>query len=132
MEIEEAKLKKYELAFLVNSQEDAGLVVKHLAKIAASTIFEGPVVETRLAYPILNKRSGHFGYVHFTANPDSINKLNEAMKLDKSIVRFLIITPPPAKPQRPRIEGSPLKAKPAPTDLSNKALEEKLASLQEK
>lgn len=127
----EEKINTYEITFLVNSAEDAKLVQQQLAAIKAEIVTEGTISEIQLAYPIEKKVSAYFGYIHFKSATTEIQKLNDALTLDKGVMRFLIITPPPAKPIPRRMENGPRPVKKsAENDLSNQALEEKLAALQ--
>ena len=131
--MEDQKINNYEISFLLNASEDVGAIKSLLSDLKAEIITEGPVLEIQLAYPILKKVSAYFGYIHFKLPTLSIQKINDTLGLNKNIVRFLIITPIPAKPIPRRMETSsrPVK-KGASNDLSNEALEEKLAALQGK
>ena len=131
MEMEEKKINTYEISFLVNSAEDKEAVLKHLQNAKAEIVMESPVSEISLAYPVLKKNSANFGYIHFKLDAHSAAGLNDVLRLDKKIMRFLILTPPPEKTLRPRAD-SPIRTakKKTENDLSNEALGEKLAALQ--
>lgn len=128
---EDIKTNSYEIAYLTNTSENVGIIQKLLADLKAEIILEGPVAEIQLAYPIDKKTSAFFGYIHFKLATSGIEKINDTLRLDKNILRFLIITPIPAKhiPRRTEMTPRPVK-KAAANDLSNAALEEKLAALQ--
>lgn len=128
---EDSKINSYEISFLVNASEGAEAIKKLLADLKAEIITEGPVAEIQLAYPIEKKTSAFFGYTHFKLATEKMQELNDTLRLDKGVLRFLVITPIPAKPIPRRMETTPRPAKKAASnDLSNEALEEKLAALQ--
>lgn len=126
----EIKTNTYEISFLVNAAEDSEVIKKHLAAGRAEILNEGPVSSIRLAYPIKKQETAFFGYIHFKMDAKEIASLNYALGLDPKVLRFLIVTPIPQKP-KPRTDAvkPPRKAASA-KDLSNEALEEKLAALQ--
>ena len=131
--MEETKVNTYEIAFLINLSEDKDAILKHLQAVKAEVALEGPVSEISLAYPVLKKNRAYFGFIHFKLNTENLGALNDALRLDKKILRFLILTPPPEKTLRPRADFSPRPIKKrAENDLSNEALGEKLAALQGK
>ncbi len=128
---EDAKTNSYEISFLVSASEGAEAIKNLLSSLKAEIITEGPVSEIQLAYPIDKKTSAFFGYTHFKLATQDIQKLNDTLRLDKGVLRTLVITPIPAKPIPRRMETTPRPAKKAASnDLSNEALEEKLAALQ--
>ena len=130
--MEDQRTNIYEITFLANSAENVETIKKLLAGLKAEIIAEGPVAEIQLAYSILKKTSAAFGYIHFKSATENIQKINDTLNLDKGILRFLIITPIPAKPIPRRIpDATPRPVKKAGSnDLSNESLEEKLAALQ--
>ncbi len=137
----EEERKSYEIAFLLRSLEGIGALVKHLNNLGAEIISEGEVKELKLTYPIKHLNSAYFGYVHFNFQPDSIAGLNETLKLQEGILRFLIITPPFTKNRSERLQGGPIKPERKPilppvtplsesgTEISNDALEAKLEEI---
>lgn len=129
---DDKKISTYEISFLANSLEDASAVKDLLQKLQAEIVNEGPISEIQLAYPIEKKTSAVFGYIHFNLAAEDAPKITETLTLEKKIMRFLVITPVPQKPVPRRVEASPRPAKKVSQgDLSNEALEEKLAALQE-
>lgn len=131
--MEDQKINIYEITFLAIDAAGVDAVKKNLAGLSAEIVTEGPAAERQLAYPIDKRTSALFGYIHFKMLSANVKPLNDALTLDKSILRFLIITPIPAKPLPKKTDAPtrPVK-KPAANDLSNEALEEKLAALQGK
>lgn len=129
---DDKKISTYEISFLANSLEDASVVKDLLQKLQAEIVNEGPISEIQLAYPIEKKTSAVFGYIHFKLPAEDAPKITETLTLEKKIMRFLVITPVPQKPVPRRVETSARTAKKVSQgDLSNEALEEKLAALQE-
>lgn len=142
--MEETTLKAYEIGYLVRSEEAKEILIDHLKRFGAKILSEGEVRSLKLAYPIERLSSACFGYLHFEINPMFLADLNNALKLDNQIVRFLIITPPflkdrssrPGPPQRgreptrARIEES-LTSPREGTAVPNDLLEEKLRAFSE-
>ncbi len=127
---QEIKTNIYEISFLLNSAEDAEVVKKHLANAKAEIVNEGPVVSTKLSYPVKKIETAFFGYIHFKMATSEAAALNHALGLDTKVIRFLIITPPAEKP-KPRMEmPRPVRKTASSKDLTNEVLEEKLAALQ--
>lgn len=92
--MEEKTSKSYEIGYLVKSEEGTGALIGHLKRSGAEILSEGELKSIKLSYPIQHLNSAHFGYVHFEINPELIGSLNDALKLDSQIVRFLLVTPP--------------------------------------
>jgi len=131
-------LKPYEIGYLVGSEEGTSALVGHLKRLGAEILFEGEVRSIKLSYPVQHHSSAYFGYIHFEIHPELIGGLNNALKLDNQITRYLLITPPflrdrsygaesvPAQPRRavqPKTEVS------EGTAVSNDLLEEKLEEI---
>ena len=45
----------------------------------------------QLAFPIKGNEAGHYLLTTFTANPDSLKKINHKLRLSSDIIRYLII-----------------------------------------
>ena len=133
--MEDQKINTYEISFLLDNAEDVQVITKHLKALKAEIILEGTIAQIQLAYPIDKKEAAYFGYIHYTMPAENTPKLNDILILDKKVIRFLIITPPPEKaiPRRmeraEKPEGSTKPSKKSEAALSNEALEEKLAAL---
>lgn len=102
--LEEGK-KQYEIAFLARTENGKDIVSAALAKIGAEVTLEGRFAETRLQYPIKKQTVAYFGFSDFIAEPGSITVLDQALKFEESILRFLVVTPPPRKPTKARIDS---------------------------
>ncbi len=92
--MEEKASKPYEIGYLIRSEEGTSALIGHLKRLGAEILFEGEVKSIKLTYPIEHYSSAYFGYIHFEIHPEFISNLNDALKLDNQITRFLIITPP--------------------------------------
>ena len=93
--------KTYELAYHLNPdleevtvrahmQELGGLVVQN----GGSLIREREPKKIHLSYPIKNKNYAYFGLFDFTAQADTIEKINTQMKLQNGILRYLLLKRP--------------------------------------
>ncbi|MEK9154560.1 MAG: 30S ribosomal protein S6 [Patescibacteria group bacterium] len=137
--------KNYEISFLTVADEDINEVAKIISKHGASIIDEVKTSKIKLAYPIKRENFANFSYLCFSAATDVIKKINNDLKLNSKVLRFLIITPPVVKSvisqkerrriTEPMITGKEEKSehrksesKPAPA-LSNEELEKKLEEI---
>ncbi|MBI2036915.1 MAG: 30S ribosomal protein S6 [Candidatus Liptonbacteria bacterium] len=154
MEEENVK-KEYELAFLTRGEEHVLGVIAMLKKGGAEITSQGTLVRQRLAYPIKKETQAVLGSLNFRLDPEAIAGLDHELRFDPHVLRFLMVTPPIAKPQgimyerrmapaskpeglsagrqdgqaRPR-PAEPKKAEPAPAAaLSNEALEKRLEEI---
>ena len=95
--------QNYELAFHISSnveeiklaqikQDLESLIAGKSGVIAYSKEPE----RARLSYPIDHQRSAYFGYIHFSlpSPEEAIRELNDALRLNNDILRFLIIKMP--------------------------------------
>ncbi|KKR88963.1 MAG: 30S ribosomal protein S6 [Candidatus Wolfebacteria bacterium GW2011_GWA2_42_10] len=145
MEIEK-ELKNYEIGFLIKDENDRQEIVKALNNYQAAIINEGEINGIRLAYPIKKETAAYFGYVHFSAEPAIIKKLEDSLRLNPKILRFLIITPPAAKTKsifyqpraakpfvprtaRTAVSKSEIRKAESQPVLTNEALEKKLEEI---
>jgi small subunit ribosomal protein S6 len=60
-----------------------------------------------LAYPIKKKDSGHYVVAQFETDPELLPEYERAVKLDESVLRFLVVIAPAEPPQPPRVAGGP-------------------------
>lgn len=86
--------KSYEIGYLVRDEEGTSALIGHLKRFQAEILFEGETRSIKLAYPIERLSAAYFGYIHFKVDPGIIGDLNNSLKLDNQIVRFIIVTPP--------------------------------------
>lgn len=134
-------VKSYEVSFLAKNENGAASLVKNLSRFGGEILDEGDLEEIKLSYPISRQNSAYFGCIHCKLPPNVISDINEALKLEGDILRFLIVSPPF---DRGRVDRAPRQEIPAskkeekikePTKtqaenvLSNDLLEEKLEEI---
>lgn len=135
--MEEGNQKKYEVSFLTKAETDKQAILKTLNSIKAQIIFESELKLIALAYKIKKESQAYFGWIQFSADPESISIINSSLKTSP-VLRFLIVeSVSSGRPARPR-DGYQFK-KSAPTsaeapkerqgNLSNEALEQKLKEI---
>lgn len=136
-----AEKKDYEVSFVIKNQGDENSVADLLSQLEASVIYKSPVAEVYLSYPIKDNKHGYFGYFHFSAFPEAVDKMSAAFNLNHSILRFLIVAPPVGiaekfHGQRPesrvssRVKSAEVvSSAPKSGMLTNEALEEKLEEI---
>jgi ribosomal protein S6 len=129
-------LKEYELAFLAKDEESAQAVFALLEKQHAVVSHKNDPSSIQLAYPIHKHTSALFGFCYFTASPEILQEINNALRINTSIIRFLLLTPP-VKPyirqeKVPKVQ-EPNKRPESPaistSILSNEDLEQKLEEI---
>ena len=138
------KLKKlYEVSFLTQSENGVAPIVGHLTKFGAEEMSEGELRKVKLAYPIDKHESAFFGFINCKLPAESISKINEAAKLDKEILRVMVVEPQPNRGSEsdvqsdrgPRDSGRTPKQRLSKKEavgteaLSNELLEEKLEEI---
>lgn len=129
--MDENQRKSYEISYLLNPTEGTDLMSSIIKDTGLEVISGGGITEMRLAYPVKKETRANFGYLHFSAEPEAINKLRDSLQLNANVLRFLIVTPPFIKPQSRREEGG-YRVKPveeARPEISNSSLEEKLEEI---
>jgi ribosomal protein S6 len=114
--------KQYEISYLARTEADKDAVIKIINEANAENVTEGRILEIKLAYPVKKQTSAFFGFVVFEALPETITKINDSLKFAEGILRFLIITPPPQKPQ-PRFFGRD-KSEENLSEMNNRKVEE--------
>lgn len=127
--MQDATTKIYEVSFLLGKEEDLEIVLKHLAAHKAEVATKSPLTQINLAYPIKKHDKAYFGFVRITMDPAEAPKLNDDMRLDNGIIRSLIIASPAEKSERRDPSQNRTRRAPA-KEVSNEALEAKLAALQ--
>lgn len=87
--------REYEMALIVDSQEDADGTVKRYESLL--TDYGATVVNVdrwgvrKLAYEIQKRQQGDYTFFHFEADPDAIADVDRACRLDEAILRHLIL-----------------------------------------
>jgi len=139
----EQKNNNYELSFWFSSQLEEKAIeqrfdnlLKQLEKSGASVIFSQSPQLKQLAYPIKKERNAYFGYIQFEFSKDSLAHLEEELRLNNDVMRFMILNMKPKEKQkapRPTFKKSAFKEeeKPSPTKATKVKKEEKVISLEE-
>ena len=88
----------YELAYFISPQIKDEEVASYLGKLKGLIVTKNGEItkeeiphRRRLAYPIKRHKDGFFGYFHFTSPAKSAKEINNALILDSSILRHLIV-----------------------------------------
>ena len=109
LSLEAMERKSYEIGYLVRDEEGTSALVGHLKRYDAEVLLEGETRSIKLAYPVRHLLSAYFGYIHFKVDPGVIGDLNNALKLNSQIIRFLIVTPPFTKERSQRLGTEPVR-----------------------
>lgn len=126
--------KAYEVAFLVKSPNEEGVIADLINQHKGNILHKSPLKETKLAYPIKKHSSVYFGYVQFELLPADLEKLSQSLKLNSAILRYLTVIVPAVKNSLER-KFVDKEKKEAPSIavsrpiLTNEALEEKLEEI---
>lgn len=135
--------KKYEISFILRSEEAVTPALGFLEKIGAKVIEKSLPVKIKLSYPIKRETAACFMYAIFSLAPEKVLGLDKELKLSNDVLRFLIITPPVQKDERrerPRRAEGPKQPEPVkkvefvapvrePEILSNELLEKRLEEI---
>ncbi|OGY99163.1 MAG: hypothetical protein A3E09_00965 [Candidatus Liptonbacteria bacterium RIFCSPHIGHO2_12_FULL_60_13] len=98
MEEENAK-KEYELTFLTRAEDKVEEVIAMLKKSGAEITSQGTLVRQRLAYPIEKETQAVMSSLNFRLDPEAVAGLDHELRFNPHVLRFLMVTPPIAKPQ---------------------------------
>ncbi len=134
--IEKPDKKEYEISFLTKNEDGISSVLKLVKQHQFEVALDAPVKKISLAYKIKKESQGYFSFLHILGDPESVKTLNQDLKSNSEIIRFLIITPPfknrPASVGKGRVKLTPSKTEPeirGPLPLSNEALEKKIEEI---
>ena len=101
--------KNYEIGFLVSSEDDAEQIADVLTGKGAEIASRAPVSRIPLAYPIHKQDSAHFGSIIFSAEGHSLSEVEKTLRMNKNVLRHMIITSHPVRESRitvrPAIQG---------------------------
>lgn len=99
--------KTYELAYHLNPDlEEAGVKAQVqelndlIAQSGGSVLISRDPRKSHLSYPIKNKHYAFFGLMDFTALPEVIERVSAQMKLQNSVLRYLLLAKPDIKELR--------------------------------
>ncbi|MEK7166688.1 MAG: 30S ribosomal protein S6, partial [Patescibacteria group bacterium] len=105
--MESPDTKTYELAYHLNPDLEEATVrtqVQELNDLIAqnggSVLISSNPRKSHLSYPIKNKHYAYFGIMEFGAMPEVIEKVNAQMKLQNSVMRYLLLAKPDIKELR--------------------------------
>lgn len=93
-----AKVKKYELVTISRLNPKTKKGELDLEKIKAVIGKNGKVLQEdnwgkkTLAYPIKKEASGYYYLVTFEISPDKVSQLDNILKLNENIIRYLLIS----------------------------------------
>ena len=92
------KLKTYQLTIITTlnptstkgkeNLKEIGERIKKIGKIDKKESWG----EKKLAYPIKKNQNGFYYFFQFTGQPSEITNLDNSLKLNENIIRYLIIT----------------------------------------
>ena len=131
--------RSYEIGFILKTQNHEGGILQVLKKHKAEITNQKSSSQISLAYPIKKHTSAHFGVVYFRVLPEAVAEIDNELKLDPGILRFLIVQYSEPKAEVPREKPAPKPEKPfiaviqsptpTPDVITNEALEEKLEEI---
>jgi len=143
----EQEAKNYEVAYILTPSLAEEEVLTFAAKISALIEEQKGVIKHlqepkrhKLAYPVNKERNAYFGWTTFRLIPSSIAALEKKLKLETSIMRYLIIEEetrlkapvfrtPTAKPGTVKIVAVPREAEKSEEKLDLEALDKKLEEI---
>ena len=103
----EQKNNNYELSFWFSSrlndeeiEKKFDNLLKQLEKLGALIIFSQSPQLKQLAYSVKKERNAYFGYIQFELSKDSLVHLEEDLKLNDDIIRFMILSVKPKEKQK--------------------------------
>ncbi len=104
--------RQYEAVYIFDSALDETAVTERLDRF--HTLLAQPTDDApdcnhwgkrTLAYPIKNHESGYYVIAKFESAAEALPEYERAVKLDESVLRFLIVLNDGPQPMEPRVEG---------------------------
>lgn len=140
-------MRKYEIIYIIPSKytdaEMEGVVaqVNSILKESGAEVSDTyQLGKRRLAYPIANQRNGSYVLTHFEAEPKSLLKVEQTLRLTDEVLRHMIVERNPLLTQIPKFtetderrgeesrpyerRTAPVAAKPAPVKPKEVNIEE--------
>jgi len=74
--------------------------IKSLIEKLNGEVKFGDVKKRRLAYPLQKHAESYFGFVKFILEPEKMEKLKNELKLDKQVLRFLVLSLKPEEAEQ--------------------------------
>jgi len=103
----EQKNNNYELSFWFSSrlneeeiEKKFDNLLKQLEKLGALIIFSQSPQLKQLAYSVKKERNAYFGYIQFELSKNSLVHLEEDLKLNDDIIRFMVLSVKPKEKQK--------------------------------
>jgi len=103
----EQKNNNYELSFWFSSRLEEKAIEqkfdnlsKQLEKSGALIIFSQSPQLKQLAYPVKKERNAYFGYIQFELSKDSLMRLEEGLRLNNDLIRFMVLNMKPKEEQK--------------------------------
>lgn len=99
--------RKYEVVYILDSAMDETQINALLDEMHALLKTDGsqdPITDINhwgkrtLAYPIRGREVGYYVIAHFEAAPDALPEYERALKLNESVIRYLLVLNEGAKP----------------------------------
>ncbi|MDD5547859.1 MAG: 30S ribosomal protein S6 [Candidatus Pacebacteria bacterium] len=130
----ETDQKLYEVAFLLTDPAEEKEIANLLGKYKATIVFRSPVTDLKLAYPIKKHTAAYFGYIQFELKAEDVLLINQTLKLNNKVLRFLIVTSvilnkTSEKREEPRRRVKTTEESSSKPVLTNEALSEKLEEI---
>ena len=91
MSTEDEEKKFYEIGFVFDAEDNRAEVIKLIKDLGGEILKEGEVFKIRLAYLIKKQSSGFFSFLQFFLKPENLTSLKKTLKLNPSILRFLVV-----------------------------------------
>jgi small subunit ribosomal protein S6 len=95
------RMKLYEATFIVDDQigeESIEAEVKKIedfiAKNGGKKEKTGTLGTRRFTYPIKKREHGYYGFIQFRADPPLLPDLESSLRMNESILRYLIVVAP--------------------------------------
>ena len=120
----------YEISFLLQDPEGEKAIVDIVTQFQGTITQPASVKAIKLSYPINKHTSAFFGFFQCELPADQVEKINQALRLHSSVIRFLIVTPPLIKMMQPRTSASRKAVSSTKSVVTNELLEEQLAALE--
>lgn len=143
----EQELKNYEIAYILSPSLVEEEVLTFAGKVSALIEEQKGVIKHlqepkrhKLAYAVNKERNAYFGWTTFRLSPQSVAALEKKLKLETTIMRYLIIEEetrlkapvfrtPTAKPGAAKMPSVPREAEKSEEKLDLEALDKKLEEI---
>lgn len=132
MDYNEQEKKEYELSFLLKDEAGISALQNVLARFECNVVSQSEIKRMVLSYPIKKETSALFGYAYIMMRPDQVKEVSHELRLEPSILRFLVIADPIKRPFNASVENT---TQPVSADeksahvVTNEDLEKKLEEI---